>query len=72
MQYAVGFSILLLLPVVYIPALQPIFGTIALSAAEWALIIPLILVPSIANEVQKYIMNWIDRRKQEALAATTA
>jgi len=27
MQYAVGFSILLLLPVVYISALQPIFGT---------------------------------------------
>jgi len=72
MQYAVGFSILLLLPVVYIPALQPIFGTVPLMAAEWALIIPLVLIPAVANEVQKYVMNWIDRRKREAAAEEAA
>lgn len=72
MQYAVGFSILLLLPVVYIPALQPIFGTVSLTAAEWALIIPLVLIPAVANEVQKYVMNHIDRKKQEAAMASAA
>jgi len=72
MQYAVGLSILLILPVVYIPGLQPIFGTVPLTAAEWMLILPLVLVPSVANEVQKYIMNYIDRRKREALAAEPA
>jgi Ca2+-transporting ATPase len=72
MQYAVGFSILLLLPVVYIPALQPIFGTMTLTAAEWMLIIPLVMIPAVANEVQKYIMNRIDRRKLAALAAEPA
>ena len=72
MQYAVGFSILLLLPVVYIPALQPIFGTVSLTMGEWEMILPLILVPSVANEVQKYIMNRIDRRRRGVLAAATA
>jgi len=72
MQYAVGFSILLLLPVVYIPGLQPIFGTVPLTAAEWTLILPLILIPSVANELQKYVMNRIDRRKLEALASAAA
>jgi P-type Ca2+ transporter type 2C len=72
MQYAVGFSILLLLPVVYIPALQPIFGTVSLTLAEWELIIPLVMIPAVANEVQKYVMNRIDRGKRESLAAATA
>jgi len=69
MQYAVGFSILLLLPVVYIPALQPIFGTVPLTLPEWELIMPLILIPSVANELQKYIMNRIDCRKRMAVTA---
>ena len=69
MQYAVGLSILLILPVVYIPVLQPIFGTVPLTVAEWMLILPLVLIPSVANEVQKYIMNSIDRRKGNAITA---
>jgi len=69
MQYAVGFSLLLLLPVVYIPALQPIFGTVPLTMGEWEMILPLILIPSVANELQKFVMNRIDSRKRAALAA---
>ncbi len=55
MQYAVGFSIVLLLVVVYVPFLQPIFNTIPLNLEEWMLILPLILIPSLAAEMQKVL-----------------
>ncbi|MGC9358191.1 MAG: cation-translocating P-type ATPase, partial [Anaerolineae bacterium] len=55
MQYAVGFSIVLLLGVVYIPFLQPIFNTVPLNLEEWSLIIPMVLIPSVAAEIQKWI-----------------
>jgi len=55
--------------VVYVPSLQPIFGTVPLTLPEWELILPLVLVPSVANEAQKYIMNYLDRRKREAAAS---
>ncbi len=61
MQYAIGFSIILLLVVVYVPFLQPIFNTIPLEFDEWLEMLPLILVPSIAAEVQK----WISRLRAE-------
>jgi Ca2+-transporting ATPase len=55
MQYAVGFSALLLLVVVYVPFLQPIFNTVPLNWEEWSLIIPMVLIPSVAAELQKLI-----------------
>ena len=62
MQYAVGFSVLLLLVVVYIPFLQPIFNTIPLNLEEWALMLPLILIPSLAAELQKSVTRWLKMR----------
>ncbi len=62
MQYAVGFSVALLLVVVYVPFLQPIFNTVPLTWEHWKLLIPLILIPSIAAEVQKW---WAFRREQQ-------
>ncbi len=62
MQYAVGFSVALLLAVVYIPFLRPIFNTVPLTWAHWKLLIPLILIPSIAAELQKW---WNFRRQQQ-------
>ncbi|MGC9399811.1 MAG: cation-translocating P-type ATPase [Anaerolineae bacterium] len=69
MQYAIGFSIALLLVVVYVPALQPIFNTIPLQWDEWLEMLPLIFIPSIAAEVQK----WLARLSSEQMApaATT-
>jgi Ca2+-transporting ATPase len=57
MQYAVLLSIVLLLAVVYVPFLQPIFNTVALGLREWALILPLLLVPSIAAEITKAVIR---------------
>ncbi len=57
MQYAVAVSLVLLMAVVYVPFLQPIFNTVALGLREWALILPLLLIPSIAAEVTKAIVR---------------
>ncbi len=66
MQYAVGFSATLLFIVIYVPFLQPIFDTVPLTLAEWAAIVPLMLIPSIAAEAQKFIGRRMDTRKQTA------
>ncbi len=59
MQYAVGFSLFLLLLVVYIPipTVQQIFNTTPITFNEWLPMIPLIFLPSIVAEIQKAVMN---------------
>jgi len=68
MQYAVGASLLLLLLVIYVPFLQEVFGTVVLSAAHWAYLTPLILLPSVVAEITKVYLRALHRR-DEALAA---
>ncbi len=53
MQPAVGLSLVLMLLVIYVPFLQPVFNTVALSLREWGLIVPLLFVPSVVAELQK-------------------
>jgi len=57
MQYAVLLSIVLLLSVVYVPFLQPVFNTVPLGVREWTVVLPLLLVPSVAAEVTKAIVR---------------
>jgi len=40
-----------------VPFLQTIFNTVPLGWAEWKLIIPLFLVPSLSAEAVKYVME---------------
>jgi len=61
MFYAVGSSLLLLLAVVYVPFLQPVFGTAPLGWAQWEIVLPLLLVPSIAAEITKWVMRRVTR-----------
>ncbi len=58
MQYAVGFSIVMLLLVIYIPvpAVQEIFNTTPLTFNEWLAMAPLILLPSVFAELQKVVI----------------
>jgi Ca2+-transporting ATPase len=63
MVYAVLASLVLLLTVVYVPFLQPIFNTTALSWAQWRILLPHLLVPSITAEATKSIV----RRKSRAV-----
>jgi Ca2+-transporting ATPase len=62
MQYAVGFSTLLLLLVIYLPFLRPVFGTVPLTVREWGLIVPLVLIPSIMAELQKAVARRLEAR----------
>ncbi|HEX6384686.1 MAG TPA: cation-translocating P-type ATPase [Anaerolineae bacterium] len=55
MQVAVASSLLILLAIVYVPALDPIFGTTALSVRDWLMILPLTLLPAIAAEITKKV-----------------
>jgi Ca2+-transporting ATPase len=57
MQYAVALSLVLLALVIYVPFLQPIFNTLSLGAREWAVMLPLIFVPSVAAEATKWFLR---------------
>jgi Ca2+-transporting ATPase len=58
MNLAVLASVGLVLVVVYVPFLNVIFNTLPLGLSEWALIVPLFLVPSLAAEAVKYFITW--------------
>jgi Ca2+-transporting ATPase len=57
MQIAVLTSLVILLTIIYLPFLQPIFGTQSLTGQDWVIILPLILVPSIAAEINKWVLR---------------
>jgi Ca2+-transporting ATPase len=59
-------SLILLLVVVYVPALEPIFDTYPLTLAQWEIILPLLIVPSIAAELTKWLMGRTVRRPASA------
>jgi Ca2+-transporting ATPase len=57
MLIAVATSALLLLAVIYVPFLQPIFDTVPLGATQWAIILPLLLVPALVAELTKAFLS---------------
>jgi Ca2+-transporting ATPase len=63
MQWAVSASLLIILAVVYLPFLNVFFDTDPLALREWGAILPLILVPSLAAEINKGWLRWQDRRR---------
>ncbi|MBN1583638.1 MAG: cation-translocating P-type ATPase [Anaerolineae bacterium] len=70
MQWAVLASLLVLLATVYIPGLNDtIFGNVPLSASDWLVVFPLMLVPAIVAEIYKAISLAQLRRQLEAEAA---
>ena len=57
MQYAAGTSVLLLVLVIYVPFLRGVFDTVALDITEWAILLPLILLPAIVAEITKIYLR---------------
>lgn len=62
---AVLFSLGLLLVVVYVPFLDPIFHTIPLGWLDWAVILPLSVIPFVMAEIIKFFR----RRRMNRLVA---
>jgi Ca2+-transporting ATPase len=50
-------SLFLILVVIYVPFLQRIFNTASLGWAQWQVVVPLLLIPSIAAEAVKYVIT---------------
>ena len=57
MQVAVITSILLMLVVLYVPALARLFEVHVLPLASWGLILPFALIPMLATEIRKVIQR---------------
>jgi len=57
MNLAVVFSLVLIFAVVYIPGLNGVFNTLPLGWAQWAEILPLLIVPSAAAEITKFLFS---------------
>jgi P-type Ca2+ transporter type 2C len=57
MNYAVVFSLLLLLAVIYVPILNPVFNTVPLYWEQWQLILPMLFIPAITAELTKMILT---------------
>jgi len=69
MLYAVGFSIVVVLAAIYVPFLQPVFGTVPLSISAWVWILPFALLASIAAEVTKIYLRARAKRIETVQAA---
>jgi Ca2+-transporting ATPase len=57
MNWGVFTSLLLLLAVVYIPFLNQVFDTAPLAWAQWEYVLPLLLVPALAAEINKWAIS---------------
>ena len=55
MNLALLFSAALIFAVIYIPFFNPIFNTVPLGWQQWEVLLPLLLVPSLAAEAVKLI-----------------
>ena len=66
MNWAVLSSLMLLLTVLYVPFLRKIFGTMPLTWVQWEIILPLLLVPSLAAETVKIVVTRKRNRKASA------
>ena len=57
MNWAVLASVILILVVVYVPFFNRIFDTLPLGWGQWAIVLPLLLIPSIAAELTKFFFS---------------
>ncbi len=53
----IAFSVAVLLAIIYIPALQGIFGTAALGINEWLYLLTFVPIMFLADEVRKYFIR---------------
>jgi len=68
MQLAVLTSLSILLAIIYVPALDPVFETTFLTVSDWLKMLPLILLPAFAAEVNKWFLRRSSRMQQAQVA----
>jgi Ca2+-transporting ATPase len=66
MQWAVAASLLVVLAVIYVPFFDTFFNTQPLGWREWVLMVPLILIPSLAAELNKWVLRLQDQRIRQS------
>jgi Ca2+-transporting ATPase len=64
MQIAVLSSLAILLAIIYVPFLDPVFGTTFLTARDWLVMLPFILLPSFIAETYKLIARSGNKQSQ--------
>jgi Ca2+-transporting ATPase len=69
MQWAVVASLIILLAIIYVPFLDPIFETTFLTVQDWLIMLPLILLPSLAAEANKWVLRQLSEKEQRSRAA---
>lgn len=57
MVYATGFSAILMLLVIYLPVLQPFFGTQPLAWIDWLIMLPFMLLAPVVAELTKFYLR---------------
>ncbi len=57
MVWATSASLMLLLLAIYVPFLQPFFGTIPLSWGDWLMLLPFVFIAPVAAEVTKLFLR---------------
>ena len=57
MQWAAMASLVIILAVVYLPFLNLFFDTQPLGLREWALMVPLMSIPALAAEINKWVLR---------------
>jgi len=62
MNLAILLSAALIFAVIYIPFFNPIFNTVPLGWQQWEVLLPLLLVPSLAAEAVKLIYQKMQKR----------
>ena len=62
MQAAVGLSIALTIAVLYIPFFNQPFNTVPLTLEQWAIMLPLILIPATVAEISKFFVRRSEKR----------
>ena len=62
MQWAVLTSLVILLVIIYVPFLDSIFATTFLTFDDWLVMLPLILLPSAAAEINKWVLREVSEQ----------
>lgn len=67
MQYAVASSAVGLLLVIYVPFMRTVFETIAMDLEHWAMVLPLLLLPTVFAELVKPYLRRVNAQEQAAV-----